>query len=44
MQTSVVHDNNKRIANRRVWKLSDYNMFFYRKLVSMEEILIADLV
>ncbi|QCE00304.1 hypothetical protein DEO72_LG7g1594 [Vigna unguiculata] len=44
LQTSVVHDNNKRIANRRVWKLSDYNMFFYRKLVSMEEILIADLV
>ncbi|QCE11044.1 Ulp1 protease family [Vigna unguiculata] len=40
--TSVVHDSNQRIAKRRVWKLSDYNMFFSSKLVSMKEILTAE--
>jgi len=33
MQTFVLHNSNKRIANRRVWKLSNYKMFFGRKLV-----------
>jgi len=44
MQNSVVHDNNKRVANRRVWKLSDYNIFFCSKLVAMQEILSVDFV
>jgi len=29
MQNFVLHDNNKRVANRCVWKLNDYTMFFY---------------
>jgi len=44
MHNSVLYDNNKRVANRRVWKLSDYNMFFCSKLVVMQEILNADFV
>ncbi|XP_027939957.1 uncharacterized protein LOC114194099 isoform X2 [Vigna unguiculata] len=38
----IVHDSNKRIAKRRVWKLSDYDMFFCRMLITMEEILTAE--
>jgi len=44
MQDCLLHDSNKKVANKHVWKLSDYNTFFCSLLVGMQDILSAEFV
>ncbi|WVZ03331.1 hypothetical protein V8G54_024137 [Vigna mungo] len=40
----LLSDNKKRIANRQVWQLSDYHPYFPTDLLSVQDLVSADLV
>ncbi|WVY92035.1 hypothetical protein V8G54_037549 [Vigna mungo] len=42
--THFLEDNNKRIVNRHVWQVDDYQAYFHNDLVRVEDLLSADWV